>query len=68
MPSRALRGDTKRTIRSLSFADALVYNLDYLVPYLLQGVFTERRPWVRFWLAVHRDPGAVGFLGRMRDK
>jgi cytochrome P450 len=55
-------------IPDLSSADALVYNLGYLVPYLLQGVFTDRRPWVHFWLAVHRDPGAVGFLGRMRDK
>ncbi|WP_437825693.1 cytochrome P450 [Sorangium sp. So ce1153] len=53
---------------ALSSYDALVYNLGYLVPYVMQGIFTERRLWVHVWLRLHPDPGAVRFFGRMRRK
>ncbi|WP_437630069.1 cytochrome P450 [Sorangium sp. So ce854] len=58
----------KRRFPTLSLYDALVYNLGHLVPYLTQGVFTERRLWVHFWLRLHPDPGAVRFFTRMRRK
>jgi cytochrome P450 len=69
-PARApeegpLRG---RGVRSLSLADDLRFNLQFMLPYLLQGIFTRERFWVGFFARVHRDPLAVRLLSAFRRK
>lgn len=55
-------------IPTVSFADNLRFNLFHIIPYLSRGVFTENRFWVGFWAKRQRDPGAVKFIGGLREK
>jgi cytochrome P450 len=55
-------------VRALSPADDLRFNVQFMLPYLLQGIFTRERFWVGFFARFHRDPLAVRLLSAFRRK
>lgn len=61
-------GTMTKTIPTVSVADSLAFNLCHIVPYYLRGIFTKNKFWISFWNKVHRDPLAVNFIRRLRQK
>jgi cytochrome P450 len=57
-----------KTIPTVSVADSVAFNLCHIVPYYLRGIFTKNKFWISFWNKVHRDPLAVTFIRRLRQK
>jgi cytochrome P450 len=55
-------------IAKASLLDNVRYNVFHVIPYLLRGVFTRNRRWVRWLTKIQRDPASVQFLGRLREK
>jgi cytochrome P450 len=53
---------------SVSLAETIAYNVQVVLPYLLQGVFTRNRFWTGVLARVHPDPLGVGFIARLRRK
>lgn len=51
-----------------SFLENVRYNFFHVIPYLLRGVFTRNRRWVRWLTKIQRDPASVKFLGALREK
>jgi hypothetical protein len=56
------------TIPTVSVADSVAFNFCHIVPYYLRGIFTKNEFWISFWNKVHRDPLAVNFFRRLRQK
>jgi cytochrome P450 len=57
-----------RTIPTVSVSDSVAFNLGHILPYYLRGIFTKNEFWISFWNRVHRDPLAVNFIRRIRQK
>jgi cytochrome P450 len=57
-----------RAIPTISRRDAIVFNVAYVVPYFLQGIFTRSRFWVNILGRIHPDPMAVSFVSHLRRK
>jgi cytochrome P450 len=55
-------------IPTVSTADSVAFNLCHIVPYYLRGIFTKNKFWTSFWNKIHRDPLAVNFIRRLRQK
>ena len=55
-------------IPTVSAADSVSFNLCHIVPYYLRGIFTKNKFWTSFWNKIHRDPLAVNFIRRLRQK
>lgn len=53
---------------TVSTSDSVAFNLRHIVPYYLRGIFTKNKFWTSFWNKVHRDPLAVNFIRRLRQK
>jgi cytochrome P450 len=51
-----------------SFLDNLAFNILYILPYYLQGIFTKNKRWVSIWTAIHPDYAAVKFVQHLRSK
>ena len=57
-----------KSIPRASLWDSLTYNFGHMVPNYLGGLFTRNRFGFGLVEAVHKDPAAVGFCTRLRDK
>jgi cytochrome P450 len=57
-----------KEIPTVSVLDSLRYNLGYVLPYYLRGIFTRSKFWFSFWTKVQRDPSAVKFVSHLRKK
>ena len=51
-----------------SLLDNLTFNIVYILPYYLQGIFTKNKWWVSIWTAIHPDYAAVKFIQHLRFK
>jgi hypothetical protein len=55
-------------IQTASFVDSLRFNLSYVFPYFLRGIFIKDRFWNRVLEAIHPDPLGVKLCQRLRAR
>ena len=55
-------------VPSADLWENLAFNLWHVVPYYLQGIFSRRPGWVRFWSTIHPDPLGVDFFHALRQR
>jgi len=53
---------------AISIFENLRFNLFYILPYFLQGIFTKNKFWVSILTRIHPDYAAVKFIQHLRSK
>src|SRR3954470_24912116 len=57
-----------KTAPALSLIENIRFNLSYVLPYYLRGIFTRNHYWYKRWSQSNGDPLGLRFITAMRQK